>query len=59
MSCNTEKLYYENAYTSLFVADVIEVSCADGGYDVVLDKTAFSPRREDRHLIQVLSVTRG
>ena len=43
MSCNTEKLYYENAYTSLFVADVIEVSCADGGYDVVLDKTAFFP----------------
>ena len=43
MSCKTEKLYYENAYTSLFVADVIEVSCVDGGYDVVLDKTAFFP----------------
>ena len=43
MSCKTEKLYYENAYTSLFVADVIEVSCVDGGYDVVLNKTAFFP----------------
>ena len=43
MSCKTEKLYYQNAYTSIFVADVLAVSCVDDRYDVVLDKTAFFP----------------
>ncbi len=43
MSYKTEKLYYENAYTSDFYASVISVSEVDRGYDVILDKTAFFP----------------
>ena len=43
MSCKTEKLYYENAYTSDFYASVISTQSIDGGYDVILDKTAFFP----------------
>ena len=39
----TEKLYYINAYTDSFVASVLESVATDGGYDVVLDKTAFFP----------------
>lgn len=39
----TEKLYYENAYTSDFYASVISTESVDGGYDVILDKTAFFP----------------
>ena len=43
MSCKTEKLYYENAYTSDFYASVVSTQSIDGGYDVILDKTAFFP----------------
>ena len=43
MSSKTEKLYYENAYTSDFYASVISTQSIDGGYDVILDKTAFFP----------------
>ena len=43
MSNKTEKLYYQNAYIGDFYASVIEVSVIDGGYDVILDKTAFFP----------------
>ncbi len=43
MSNKTEKLYYENAYTSDFYASVISTKSIDGGYDVILDKTAFFP----------------
>ena len=43
MSNKTEKLYYENAYTSDFYASVISTQSIDGGYDVILDKTAFFP----------------
>ena len=39
----TEKIYYSDPYASVFLAGVIEVSKIDGGYDVVLDKTAFFP----------------
>ncbi len=39
----TEKLYYINAYTSSFSARVISVSECEGGFDVVLDRTAFFP----------------
>lgn len=39
----TEKLYYQDAYIKDFVAKVISVTPCDGGYDVVLDKTAFFP----------------
>ena len=39
----TEKLYYENAYIKAFDAKVIEVLPTEGGYVVVLDKTAFFP----------------
>ena len=39
----TEKLYYQDAYISDFYACVISVSAVNGGYDVVLDKTAFFP----------------
>lgn len=43
MSNKTEKLYYENAYISDFYASVISTQSIDGGYDVILDKTAFFP----------------
>lgn len=43
MSNKTEKLYYENAYTSDFYASVISTQSIDDGYDVILDKTAFFP----------------
>lgn len=39
----TEKLYYQDAYIKSFYASVIEIHPADGGYDVVLDRTAFFP----------------
>lgn len=39
----TEKLYYQNAYTSEFSANVLLVTPTNGGFDVVLDKTAFFP----------------
>lgn len=39
----TEKLYYQDAYIKDFVANVLSVSLCDGGYDVILDKTAFFP----------------
>ena len=43
MSDKTLKLYYENAYISSFTANVVEITSAENGYDVVLDKTAFFP----------------
>ena len=43
MSNKTEKLYYENAYIGDFYARVISTSAVEGGYDVILDKTAFFP----------------
>ena len=39
----TEKLYYHDAYIKDFVASVTDVVAVDGGYDVILDKTAFFP----------------
>ena len=39
----TEKLYYKDAYIKDFTASVISCVKCDGGYDVVLDKTAFFP----------------
>ena len=39
----TEKLYYRDAYIRDFVASVTDVVAVDGGYDVILDKTAFFP----------------
>lgn len=39
----TEKLYYKDAYVKEFSATVISSERCDGGYDVVLDKTAFFP----------------
>ncbi len=39
----TEKLYYSDAYASIFLAEVIEVTNIAGGYDVILNKTAFFP----------------
>ena len=39
----TEKLYYEDAYTSEFYGKVISSVKSPAGYDVVLDKTAFFP----------------
>ena len=43
MNFMTEKIYYKDAYIKEFSASVIEVCPIDGGYDVVLDKTAFFP----------------
>lgn len=39
----TEKLYYQNAYISSFMANVVDFKPTDKGYDVILDKTAFFP----------------
>ncbi|MBQ8289940.1 MAG: alanyl-tRNA editing protein [Clostridia bacterium] len=40
----TEKLYFKDAYLSAFSARVLSVAEVEGGYEVVLDKTAFFPR---------------
>ncbi len=39
----TEKLYYIDSYISNFYARVISVTEIDGGFEIVLDKTAFFP----------------
>ena len=39
----TRKLYYEDAYIREFEAIVISCDATDGGYSVVLDRTAFFP----------------
>ena len=39
----TEKLYYKDAYIKEFSASVISVEERDGGFDVILDRTAFFP----------------
>lgn len=39
----TVKLYYDDAYISEFSAEVLSVDERDGGYAVVLDRTAFFP----------------
>ena len=43
MSCLTEKIYYEDAYVESFNAKILSVTASEGGYDVVLDRTAFFP----------------
>jgi alanyl-tRNA synthetase len=40
---NTTKLYYENAYTRRFTAQVTACEPVKGGYHVQLDQTAFFP----------------
>lgn len=39
----TEKLYYIDAYIRDFTATVLSCAKCDGGYDVILDRTAFFP----------------
>ena len=39
----TEKLYYLDAYIKEFTAAVLSCEAVDGGFDAVLDKTAFFP----------------
>lgn len=39
----TEKLYYKDAYIKDFRATVISQERSEGGFDVVLDRTAFFP----------------
>ena len=39
----TQKLYYIDSYISQFNATVLSIGICDGGFDVVLDKTAFFP----------------
>ena len=39
----TKKLYYEDAYISHFEATVKSSEPCEGGYEIVLDKTAFFP----------------
>lgn len=39
----TVKLYYEDAYIREFSAEVLSVTECDGGFAVVLDRTAFFP----------------
>lgn len=40
---NTEKLYYENAYTKTFAGRVLSCEPAKDGWAVALDRTAFFP----------------
>ena len=44
----TEKLYYIDAYIKEFTATVTDVVTDRRGTAIVLDRTAFSPRRADR-----------
>ncbi len=39
----TEKLYYRDAYIESFTATVLSCEPCEGGFDTVLDKTAFFP----------------
>lgn len=39
----TEKLYYKDAYIKEFDAVVLSVTACEGGFDVVIDRTAFFP----------------
>lgn len=39
----TQKLYYADAYIKEFNAEVLSVSPTDGGFDVILNQTAFFP----------------
>ena len=39
----TEKLYYKDAYIKEFKATVLSCEHSNGGYDIILDKTAFFP----------------
>jgi alanyl-tRNA synthetase len=39
----TKKLYYINSYISSFKASVLSASATEGGYEVILDQTAFFP----------------
>ena len=39
----TEKLYYKDAYLKNFSARVLSCTAVDGGFEVILDKTAFFP----------------
>ena len=39
----TEKLYYKDAYIKEFTAKVLSSEECEGGFDLVLDKTAFFP----------------
>ena len=39
----TEKLYYKDAYISEFSARVISSTPTEGGFDTILDRTAFFP----------------
>ncbi len=40
----TEKLYYKDAYIKEFYASVISSNKCEGGFDTILDKTAFFPK---------------
>ena len=40
---NTRKLFYEDCHLSAFTARVLECTPAEGGFQVVLDATAFYP----------------
>ncbi len=40
---DTRKLYYENAYTKRFTAQVMDCRQTAGGWDVILSATAFFP----------------
>ena len=39
----TEKLYYESAYINDFYATVLSCESCEGGFSVILDRTAFFP----------------
>ena len=45
----TEKLYDADAYLAVFDAQVLACEPTEGGYGVVLDRTAFFPEEGGQH----------
>ena len=43
----TDRLYYKDAYIRSFTANVISCTEKSGKYEIVLDRTAFSPKAAD------------
>ena len=50
----TENLFYKDAYIKEFEAKVLSCEKDKNLYKIILDKTAFSLKVEDRPLIQAL-----
>ena len=54
-AAKTIKLYDNDAYIAEFEANVIDCAEENGKYNIILDRTAFSPKKADKLPTQVLS----